>query len=154
MYCKLSFALMVFMGCAGDIFTRLREVVISVDLEGEAIRLGLNHRSMKNQILVLLKRKLPRLQVSDKINTTLFGVTIILNSTQRGSGTYYFGSIAAIAAREVIITDTAENTVTIVWTESFVIGASSNKIRSGVREALDELTTAFAAQWYRDNPAK
>jgi len=130
---------------------RLQGVKITVDLEGAAYKLGLNDESMKNRILVLLRRKLPRLRVSDKINLAFFSVSVLLKPSKERR---YFGSVVAHAVRRVTIGDTAEDTVAIVWTSSFIIAAPSNKLRNGVREALDELTTEFAADWYRDNPSK
>ena len=133
--------------------TGLQKVSITVDLEGSAIGIGLNERSMRNQILVSLKSKLPRLQVSDEIGKGIFGVNVYLDTYRIGQReTLYYGAITTSAMRTVVIKETGQSSVAFVWTETFMIAGPSNKIRNGVREALHELLTQFAAQWYRDNP--
>ena len=133
----------------------LTEVRIVVENLKEAKeKLGLTSKDVENHVLVLLRSKLPGLEVSRSLSSLLY-ININLGlATSHGKPFGYFGAIDVEVRREVIIIGTKKTIMATVWnTGSRMIG-NTNQVSNKVRETLEELLTEFAADWYRDNPSK
>jgi len=131
----------------------LNEIKIVVEyLRSETKRLGLKRLAIKDHVLVLLRSKLPRLSVKDS------AIPYIYINVKLGIGLRaeidYFGSVTVAVKRGVIIVETGEAIAAGVWNKGRALTGPKKSAVNNVREALNSLLTAFAADWYRDNPTK
>ena len=137
-------------------FTEMSETFISVpNLSRCAKKLGLDKTSIKNQALVLLRSKLPRLLVKDSAVSGVY-VSVYAGPTKTvgGNTVGYFGYVSVGVSRNVTITKTGLNTAGFLWYNTLAIRGTTSTVMENVRISLDQLITEFAAAWYRDNPSK
>jgi len=137
----------------------LDEVNILVeDLPSSTKRLGLTEQSIKDQVLVLLRSKLPRLSVVNN-SSTIFApyvyiqVNLRIGKTVGGKEVDFYGSVQVDINRYVTINRTGKRTYGTIWNGSSTLtGPMNGSAVNDVRDTLDDLLTKFAADWYRDNP--
>ena len=117
-------------------------------------------QAIKDHALVLLRSKLPRLSVVNESSTIFppyvyIRVNLRIGSTFGGKEVDYYGSVTVDINRYVTINRTGKRTYGSIWNSSSnMTGPREGSAVNHVREVLDGLLTKFAADWYRDNPAK
>ncbi len=134
----------------------LRQTAILIEpLNADAKTLGLSRKTLESQILVGLRRDIPRLAVRESAAPYLYlNVTVVRDTTV---GRTFAVSVALLVNRPVtILEDVGVGEVTFamasVWSRATLMGGSRENTRQQVKDAIDELLTMFAADYYRQNP--
>jgi len=130
--------------------TELTEVKIFIGpfLHDEE-KLRLDRDSIKNQVFVFLRGKLPKLAVKES-NPAFMWVRVHLISFTEIQA--FYGLVQVKLYRPVIIEKTGKHFGGVLWDSFIVVKRPPDQAFPIVREALDRLLTKFAADWYRDNP--
>jgi hypothetical protein len=139
--------------------TRLRQAVIVVEPLSPAARAAdLSIKSLKSQMLVGLRRDIPKLAIRDGVNPYLYlNVTVTRIRTVGGKEFGFSVYVSLEMKRPVtILEDVGVIEVTFamatVWEIGTVLSGSRTSIRQQVKDEIDELLTEFAADYYRQNP--
>jgi len=137
-------------------FAEMSEVSILVEIRGtETEKLLFDAPVIKNQALVLLRSKLPRLLVKDSADSVV-SVSVYAGKTKTVGGRTigHFGYLSVGVSRKVRIIKSGTITHGYLWYNTMAIIGPTSDVMENVRPALDRFITDFAAAWYRDNPAK
>lgn len=140
--------------------TRLRQISILVEsLTADAKTLGLSKESLESQMLVGLRRDIPRLAVHESARPYLYlNVTVLRATTMEGGEFGFSAYVFLMMLRPVTIEedDVGVGEVTFamaaVWHTAVLMFGTRSSIRQQVRDNLDEKLTDFAADYYRQNP--
>ena len=118
--------------------------------------LGLTSESLSDEILVALKRDLPKLKV--ELSGTSSYVYLTLASVEARNPVATFGvatSVTVSLRRPVeIIGDDGRRyfTFATAWARTGIVIDSIPDVASDVRDQISKFVTALAAQYYKDNP--
>ncbi len=125
----------------------LVELQILVEEVGpEGRNIGLTREMLYNELLVLLRSKLPRL----KIVEGKFGDYLYLNlNVLTHTGGAITGNVLLEMNREVSVLATGAQTKVGVWSKSEIFSGSRGRAPSQVREMVADLVTNFAADYYK-----
>jgi hypothetical protein len=132
--------------------------VLAESLGADAKALGLSVKSLESQMLVGLRRDIPRLAVRESAIPYLYlNLNVLRNTTVGGTETGFSVCVSLQMKRIVMIQDdVADGEVTlamaVVWHRGSLLGGSRRSIRQQVRDSIDEKLTEFAADYYRQNP--
>ena len=139
--------------------TRLRQTKIAVELlDAAAKTVGLSRKGLESQMLVGLRRDIPRLAVRDDVIPLLYlNVNMLRTIIVRGKAHGFAAFVNLNMFRPVtILEDVGVGEVTFgmatVWDRGGLLVSNSSSIRQQVKESIDEKLTAFAADYYRQNP--
>ena len=139
-----------------DDFKGLQRVGILVEeLKKETTDTGLTRESLHDEILVALKRDVPKLKVVD--DKALLGVfRVYLNITSVHTATVWVAAHVQIALHrrvEIIGDDgTKYFTVATVWEDNAVLYDPVEQLPSRIRDYISQAMTEFAAEYYNENP--
>ena len=129
--------------------------IVIEDLTDDAKELGLTKHGLKNHALVLLRSKLPYLNVHESApEKILIAVPLYYLTIDDRSKIGFYGSVMVRVFRPVTVNATGKLMRAVVWLESYTALSALDIGPATVREPLDQLLTIFAADWYRDNPTK
>ena len=132
--------------------------VLAESLGADAKALGLSVKSLESQMLVGLRRDIPRLAVRESAIPYLYlNLNVMRNTTVGGSEAGFSVCVSLEMKRIVMIQDdVGDGEVTlamaVVWHRGSLLGGSRRSIRQQVRDSIDEKLTEFAAEYYRQNP--
>ena len=139
--------------------TRLRQTAILVEsLTADGKTIGLSKKSLESQLLVGLRRDIPKLAVRESARPFLYlQVTVSGETTVVGRERVFAACVSLEMKRPVtILEDVGAGEVTFamatVWDEGKLLGGPRSSIRQRVKDEIDELLTEFAADYYRQNP--
>lgn len=114
--------------------------------------IGLSLESLKDQILVALKRDIPKLKIVDDSSLTSY-VHLQITSVQTATQTATFVSVSLGRPVEIIGDDGSNHfTFATTWKTGTLMEGPPMEMRSHVREKVSEAMTALAAAYYKDNP--
>ncbi len=137
----------------------LRQTSILVEsLPPDAKALGLSIKSLESQMLVGLRRDIPRLAVRESPRTYLYLQVTVLRATTVGGRELGFSAFVSLGMSRpaMLLEDVGFGEVTFamatVWEIGTVLSGSRTSIRQQVKDEIDELLTEFAADYYRQNP--
>ncbi len=137
----------------------LRQTAIVVEpLDADTKTVGLSKKSLESQMLVGLRRDIPGLAVRESARPFLYlSVTVVRETYVGGEESGFYACVSLSMRRPVtILEDVGVGEVTskvaTVWWESVLLYGSRTSIRRIVKDAIDEGLTAFAADYYRQNP--
>jgi len=138
---------------------RLRQTsIVAATLDADAKTLGLSRKSLESQMLVGLRRDIPKLAVRESAIPTLdLQVTVLRNILVGGQKRGFTVCVALSMVRPVtILEDVGVGEVALtfatVWYEGALLRGPRESIRQQVKDSIDELLTEFAADYYRQNP--
>ncbi len=139
--------------------TRLRQTrVVAEPLSLDAKAIGLSIKSLESQMLVGLRRDIPKLAVRESGVPFLYlVVTVAGETTARGRERAFSACVSLSMMRPVTILEDGgigevTFTVATVWDRGELLGGPRRSIRQQVKDSIDEKLTAFAADYYRQNP--
>ncbi len=138
---------------------RLRQTQIVVEpLDAETKALGLSIKSLESQMLVGLRRDIPKLAVRESAIPFLTLVVTLERETYVGGQERGFVAFVSLNMwRPVtILEDVGVGEVTfkmaMVWNSGGLLVGSRRSMRQQVKDSIDEKLTEFAADYYRQNP--
>ncbi len=140
--------------------TNLRQTSILVESLNEATKaLGLSKVSLESQLLVGLRRDIPRLAVRESARPALYLMVNVSGETTkvRGRVRAFSACVTLQMWRPVtILEDVGVGEVTLtratVWHRDYLLGGPRRSMRRRVKDEIDEQLTEFAADYYRQNP--
>ena len=140
--------------------SNLRGVSIVIgDLSTDGRGLGFSRSQLESQVLVGLKRNIPRLTIErNAISTVNLNVLVLRDREVSGRDIGLTAYIFLSLERPVVIfSDDYKSslggfTLATVWRMGLLISGPSQSSREQVRDALDRTLTRFAADYYRQNP--
>lgn len=138
--------------------TRLHQTYIGVEpLSAAAKTVGLSRKSLESQMLVGLRRDIPKLAVRESARPALYLVVTVLSTRIGGKDVAFAAVVRLQMMRPVtILEDVGVGEVTFVmatvWDIGTVLTGSRRSMRQQVKDEIDELFTEFAADYYRQNP--
>jgi len=140
----------------GGVLAELNAIdIVVMDLTSFEKRLGLSKEAISNQVLVLLRSKVPRLIVTDTANSVVFiDVSVDAIRTTQDSNFGHYGYVVVSIGRQVTIMETGRFGGGFIWLQHAGFNGPQPNLHGNINMALDQLLTAFAAAWYRDNPTK
>ncbi len=137
----------------------LRQTAIVVEpLDADTKTVGLSKKSLESHMLVGLRRDIPGLAVRESVRTALYlEVAVVRETTVGGSERGFAAFVSLRMMRPVTIQeDVGVGEVTFaratVWHKARLLAGNREYIRQRVKETIDEQLTAFAADYYRQNP--
>jgi hypothetical protein len=136
-------------------FKGLQRVEIVVeDLNKVSESMGLNHESLKDQILVALKRDIAKLKIGEASSSPSSWVYLRITSFQ--TATNWVATCVQVSLRRParIIGDDGAQYLAIVttWEKETIIHDSIDQMPSRIRDQISEAVTALAAEYYKQNP--
>ena len=138
--------------------TSLRQTSIVAALKADAKPFDLSGKSLESQMLVALRRDIPKLAISESARPYLFlQVTMARETTVGGRETGFSACVSLQMKRPATIQeDVGVGEVTFamatVWDKGSLLVGSRGDIRQLMKDSIDEKLTAFAADYYRQNP--
>ncbi len=139
--------------------TRLRQVYIVVEvLSPPAKAVDLSRKSLESQMLVGLRRDIPKLAVRESAIPFLYLQMSVERETSVGGQERGFVVCVLLKMKRpvTIQEDMGAGEVTVamatVWDKAMLLGGPRRSIRQQVNNSIDELLTLFAADYYRQNP--
>ena len=109
-------------------------------------------------MLVGLRRDIPRLAVRESAHPSLYlQVTVARVTTLEGQEFGFSACVSLEMLRPVtILEDVGFGEVTfaqaVVWSKNVLLAGSRTSMRQQVKDEINEKLTAFAADYYRQNP--
>ena len=131
-------------------------LVETLTAEGKTI--GLSEKSLESQMLVGLRRDIPRLAVHENARPTLYlNVNLGRLTTDGGRELGFSACVSLQMMRPVWIQedvgfDEVTFTLATVWDKATHVAGTRRDIRQLVKESIDEALTLFAANYYSQNP--
>ena len=139
--------------------TRLRQTSIMVaTLNANAKTLGLSIKSLESQMLVGLRRDIPKLAVRESARPSLYlNVNVVRDITVGGRDLGFSAMVRLAMVRPVMILEDVGGgevifTMAAVWSRGYLMGGPRSSIRQQVKDEIGEKLTEFAADYYRQNP--
>ena len=140
---------------SGNLAEMSEVAIVVLNNLAKGITQVLDEREITNQALVLLRSKMPRLLVKDSADSiVLIFVNIAPTATTTNPISGHFGFVSVGVQDNVTIVRTGKIGRGLLWYNIQDFSGSTSDINNNIREALDRLITALAADWYRDNPSK
>ena len=127
-------------------------------LNADAKTLSLSKKSLESQMFVGLRRDIPRLAVRESAHPSLsLQVTVARVTTLEGQEFGFSACVSLEMLRPVtILEDVGFGEVTfaqaVVWSKNVLLAGSRTSMRQQVKDEINEKLTAFAADYYRQNP--
>jgi hypothetical protein len=138
---------------AAQEFSNLTKLRITVEnLDADSLRLGLTEELLKSQILIALKRDIPKVLVSASAHSMLY-----VNITTQPVGAGYSAVFLSVRLeRAVHVLDEEGSTsqgftVATVWDKGILFTGDNNTIKSRILSSLSDRLTLFAAEYYKAN---
>ncbi len=125
--------------------------VVVKTLDADAKALGLSKKSLESQILVGLRRDIPRLAIRESSSPYLYLQVTVVRATYEGGGEGGFAAFVSLEMKRPV-TILGAWTVATVWSDGVLLFGSREYIRQQVKDSIDEKLTEFAADYYRQNP--
>ncbi len=130
---------------------------VSIIVEGlspEDKELGLNENELKEQVVVLLRNKVPGLNiVQSSVDAVHLKVALDFERNFLGQKSGFFGSISLAVHHAAAISGSGNHQSTEVWKKGFVMSGSLEEIvPNRVGSVVNRLTTLLAADWLEANP--
>ena len=131
-------------------------LVETLTADGKTI--GLSKKSLKSQMLVGLRRDIPRLAVRENARPYLYlNVNLGRLTTGGGRALGFSACVSLQMMRPVWIQedvgfDEVTFTMATVWDKATHVAGTRRDIRQLVKDSIDEALTLFAADYYRQNP--
>lgn len=126
--------------------------ILVEELTDESKSLGLTSQSVRDHVLVALKRDIPKLKVSDtlspyvyvRITSLIFGV----------NNDFVASNIEVHLKRPVLIGETPDLIAVkaTVWDKEALMTDSTTNMASRINNEISNILTMFAADYYKDNP--
>ena len=139
--------------------TRLRQAVIVVEPLSPAARAAdLSIKSLKSQMLVGLRRDIPKLAVRESARPRLYLLVMVLRDRTVGGRELGFSVCVSLQMwrRVTILEDVGvgevTSIITTVWSRDGIVTGPRSSIRQQVKDNIAEKLTEFAADYYRQNP--
>jgi hypothetical protein len=139
--------------------TRLRQTSILIeDLTADGKTIGLSEKSLESQMLVGLRRDIPRLAVRENARPYLYLNVNVGRLTIDGGREIGFSACVSLQMvrpvwiQEDVGFDEVTFTMATVWDKATHVAGTRRDIRQLVKESIDEALTQFAADYYRQNP--
>ena len=139
--------------------TRLRQTsIVAETLHEDAKTLGLSIKSLESQVLVGLRRDIPRLTVRESAVPVLYLQVTALQETNVGgqesgfSVSVLLGMLRPVMIREDVGVGEVTFTMATVWWKTALLVGSRTSMRKQVKDEINEKLTEFAADYYRQNP--
>ena len=139
--------------------TSLRQTNIVVEPLNEAAKtVGLSKENLESQLLVGLRRDIPRLTVRESAVPVLYLQVTALQETNVGgqesgfSVSVLLGMLRPVMIREDVGVGEVTFTMATVWWKTALLVGSRTSMRKQVKDEINEKLTEFAADYYRQNP--
>lgn len=138
--------------------------ILLENLPKAAIELGLTKEIIEDEILVTLKSKLPKIEITDKESEVILYVNLsILKNKFKGGGedgtfnftmdleVYYF---ASVLYPNIYNPKSIKISKIVLWDCLYGIGSNyeNENCWEAIKESLNVRLTSFCAKWYKDNP--
>ena len=138
----------------------LNQVAIVIqNLNSGEKSLGISERQLESQVLVGLKRDIPRLVITENASSIIsVNVTALRNTTTGGREIgYAFFLRLELVRPAIILSDDYQTRIKFadapVWNRGYLqVGSPVQRITGDIRERIDRFLTDFAADYYRQNP--
>jgi hypothetical protein len=124
--------------------------IVIAELSTETERVGLTKQSLTDTVRVGLKRDAPKLLIDSTPPVSVFYVQI----TSVGDGTASFISLSVVRPGE-IAGDKGNKVYSgpvTVWHKGYLLTGPTSTMALQIRDSINEGVTAFASQYYKDNP--
>ncbi len=127
-------------------------------LNEAAKTVGLSKENLESQLLVGLRRDIPKLAIRESALPNLYlNVNVLRDTTVGGRDLGFSACVSLKMVRPVMLReDVGVGEVTLVmatlWDMGALLASSRRSIRQQVRDSIDEKLTEFAADYYRQNP--
>ena len=139
--------------------TRLRQTsILAETLSADAKTIGLSIKSLESQMLVGLRRDIPKLAVRESAIPYLYLVVTVERETYMGGQERGFVACVLLKMKRPVTIQEDEwvgevtNDMATVWDEGDLLGGPRTSIRQQVKDSISKLLTLFAADYYRQNP--
>jgi hypothetical protein len=132
--------------------------VVVEQLDQKTKDLGLTSESLKNQAIVALKRDIPKLKIESSVEDSFIYIRITSTPIAFESGirTGFAVDIEVSFHRRVRVIgdDSVETAVTIaaVWNKGTIATGDQFQVTSTIHQKINDFLTAFAAEYYKENP--
>jgi hypothetical protein len=127
---------------------------IDIVIEGfnKDVDLGFSPQDVDSQVLVAIKRDLPKLPVGKRFAAYIYVriTTITITGGYASNVSVELRRLSHISRENQ--TDTGILVVGAVWQKGAILSGTASTIRSRIFEEINEELTAFAADYYRENP--
>ncbi len=132
--------------------------ILVEDLTADGKTIGLSKKSLESQMLVGLRRDIPRLAVRENAHPYLYLNVNLGRLTTEGGQVLGFSACVSLQMKrpvwiqEDVGFDEVTFTMATVWEKATHVAGTRRDIRQLVKESIDEALTLFAADYYRQNP--
>jgi len=131
----------------------LQHIAILVeDLDKDSESIGLTSQSLSDMVLVGLKRDVPKLKIDDKPQVSSFYVQLTSVEINNDIACHVAVSVTRFA---MIAGDSGKQNYSVavkVWDKGVLLTGPTSAMASRIRDRINDFVTAFAAQYYKDNP--
>jgi hypothetical protein len=139
--------------CQQELTGLQRIHIVIENLDKETADMGLNEKSLRDQILVALKRDIPKITIVDTLGASSFvylQITSLLTATKGAAACV----VVSLERPVQIIRDDGSKYLSIaeVWKEGHIELGPVDHMPSRIRDRINEAMTAFAAEYYKQNP--
>jgi hypothetical protein len=134
-----------------DATTGLEGVDIVIEHFNKDVNFGFTQQDVESQVLVAIKRDLPKLAVGKR-----FGAYIYVRITPLVINGGFASNVSVQLRRPSHIfrenkTDTGISATATVWDKGAILSGPASTIRAQIFEEISEDLTQFAADYYRDD---
>ena len=142
-------------------FKGLQNIGILIeDLDKEAANIGLTSESLRDQILVALKRDIPKLKIDSSpfplrsyVHLQITSAPILTYAGQVALGDAAFVLMSLERPTKIIGDDGTEYVAAVsAWKTGVILHDSFAEMPSSIREKISEAMTRLAAEYYKQNP--
>lgn len=133
--------------------TKNIQIVIE-NLDSPTRNAGITTSGMSDQVLVALRRDVPKLKVTDDLtanNAFYVNISALELTGRRGFAAHLEVSVIRHATIKGDSGTPIDYTVT-VWHTGMMFSGPPATFASDLRDNINQLVTIFAAQYYKDNP--
>ena len=130
--------------------TQINIVIENIGPTAEDLGVSVDH--IKSQAVVLLRNKVPKLQISESAQDTLYIDVHLSAGKIFGQKTDFYGMVQLKVFRLATVVASKMTGKVIVWDTRGILTGPLSHAQFGVDEALDVLITEFAANWSQANP--
>jgi len=125
--------------------------IVIEDLDPDSESVGLTKQFLSDMVLVGLKRDVPKLKIDNESVSSFFYVQITTVTLNNGTAC---AIDVALERPAMIVGDNGKifSTVAKVWDKGSLLKGPTSGTASRIRDFINDFVTAFAAQYYKDNP--
>ena len=125
--------------------------VVIEDVEKAGTDIGLFPEALQFQILVGLKRDLPRLKITPRSLSMVYLSLTVVGDPNTGVSVYVTTQLKRPA--QIVRDDNSEGKFTLatVWNKGYLLSGPGYGMASRVREVISNQMTEFAADYYKQN---